>query len=206
VINPFNFTHKVGKGARLMWCLLAGAGAASVLSWIRRSRVRVALAIGLAAIVMPVAAATSILRPLTYLRDAPPHEAAAAGLLRRSGASLSTVVLLEDYRESQINQLAPVSTYFISSWSDGARSLSNAAGTWADQYVPSRFRPATAAREARNADVFRADDVGAAIRRLSGETRMDYVLTRRRYDLGRGFRLLVDWPGGYLYEILAEAK
>ncbi|HQZ40149.1 MAG TPA: hypothetical protein PLH72_14020 [Vicinamibacterales bacterium] len=201
VVNPFNFYHKVAKGVRIGWCLLAAVAAAPAIGWLGARQGRAVVASAAAIVLVPVFAATTIVRPLTYLRDEPGREAPAADLLRRIGASLDTVVLLEDFRTSQINQLAPVSTFFISSWSGGARSLSNAAGTWADQYVPTTLAPEVAERERLNQEVFASPDSAAAILRLRGHYRIDYVLTRERRDWGHPFVLLVDWPGGYLYAI-----
>jgi hypothetical protein len=205
-INPFNFYHKVGKAVRLTWCILGGLSLASLWPWVTAGRRRRAAALGLAVVVLPAAAGVSLLRPVTYMRTMVPPEREAATYLDGRGASLDQVVLLEDVRRSQINQLAPVSTFFVSSWSNRDRSLTHAAGTWADQYVPPRFAGEVARREALNAAVFADPNVGAAIRRLLLHERIDWVLTRRRYDLGAGFRLVVDRRDGYLYEVLASGR
>ncbi|MEZ5285661.1 MAG: hypothetical protein R2712_12815 [Vicinamibacterales bacterium] len=198
LVNPFNYYHKAAKGMRLTWCLLGALALAGPLAIQRMRPSFLAVAI---ALLVPVASATTIIRPLTYLRDEPAREAPAAALLRSLGATLETVVLLEDFRGSRINQLAPVSTFFIPSWSDGQRSLSHAAGTWADQYVPTPLAGEVSERERLNGEVFAAADPGAAILRLRERYRIDYVLLREKRALGPAFTLLVDWPGGYLYAV-----
>jgi hypothetical protein len=199
-VNPFNFYHKAGKAVRLTWCVLGGLSLAALWPLLTATRLRRAASCTFALAILPAAAGSSLLRPVTYMRTWVPPEREAAAYLQSHGASLEDVVLLEDVRASQISQLAPVSTFFISSWSNQDRGLTHAVGTWADQYVPRRYAAEVARREALNEAVFTAPDVGAAIERLLPRERIDWVLTRRRYDLGPGFRLVVDRPGGTLYQ------
>ena len=205
-VNPFNFYHKVGKALRLTWCLLGGLSLAAAWPWLTAGRGRRTAVTVLAIGVLPAAAGAGLLRPVSYMRSQVPPEREAAAYLVSNGTTLDQVVLLEDFRSSRINQLAPVSTFFISSWSHGDRGLTHAVGTWADQYVPSRFGTEVARREALNEAVFAGPDVGATIRRLVSRERIDWILTRRRYHLGAGFRLAVDRHDGYLYEVLKAGR
>ena len=140
-VNLFNFYHKGGKLVRLSWAIFAGLGLAVFgKEWLNYARRHWAfssmMAIGLAA-----ATITSIVRPLTYLADGAVAETNAADYLIRNKEGIKTTVLLEDFRQSMINQLVPVSVFYFSTWSGGNPGLTHAVGTWADQYLPKPLRP-----------------------------------------------------------------
>jgi hypothetical protein len=200
-VNLFNFHHKAWKLSRLGWAVLAG-----VLlhdgwpRWRARLAARPALRIAIGA-ALAVSALAGLVRPFTYLADGPVAEGAAAGYLRRHGRGLATRVLLEDFRESRLNMLAPVSAFYLSSWSGGNPGLTHRVGTWADQYLPPRARPESARREALTRRFF---DPGTSTQergRILREERIDYVLTRVPHDLAPVAALVAEERGGYLYRV-----
>jgi len=201
-VNLFNLYHKASKVLRLGWAALAGLAVGAVWPTLRPwplSRWILATSLVLPALV------TTVARPLTYVRSAPVAEAAAGRYLREHGAGLDTRVLVEDFRRSAINQLAPVSVFYISAWAGGEPGLTHAVGTWADQYLPPDRRWVTAERERLSRSLFRPRLQLQRLADLVEQEGIDYVLTRERYDLGPVAELVVDRPSGYLHEVAATS-
>jgi hypothetical protein len=205
-INLFNFYHKGGKLVRLSWAIFAGlALAVWGKEWFTYYKKHWALsfiiAIGLAAAII-----TSVVRPLTYMTDGAVAEINAADYLIRNKADIKTIVLIEDFQQSMINQLVPISAFYFSTWSGGNPGLTHAVGTWADQYLPKSLRHESAHREAVNRLFFGNElslsDKKTILRRHD----IAYIVTRRKYDLQPLAALVVDHPGGYLYRVAKESR
>jgi hypothetical protein len=197
-VNLFNLYHKVSKLVRLTWCVFAGLAVAVAWPGFRRLRT---VSVVVAALVLLPAALTGLVRARTYCIACPTPEAEAARFLIARGCSTATTVLLENYRASAINQLAPVTAYYMSSWAGGEAGLTHKDGTWADQYLPAGDRPETQIREAESASLFAVpfdrNRLQDAVRRHG----IRYILTQNLYDLRPAAWLVVFRPGGYLYEV-----
>ncbi len=197
-INLFNLYHKVSKMVRLAWCIFAALGFAL---WFPRCLPWPRVAGWLLAAVLLPAALTGAARARTYGVRAPIPETRAAQYLIQHGCTTDTVVLLEDYRFSAINQLAPVSVFYISNWVGGAPGLTHAVGTWADQYLPAGFHAETQRREELSRNLFAAPLDIQRINAIVVQYGVRYILTRNLCDLGSIARPVVSSPGGYLYRV-----
>jgi hypothetical protein len=197
-INLFNLYHKVSKMVRLAWCLFAALGFAL---WFPRFVMWPRVAGWLLVAVLLPAALTGVARARTYCLRAPIPETRAAQYLIQHGCTTDTIVLLEDYRFSAINQLAPVSVFYISNWVGGSPGLTHAVGTWADQYLPAGFHSETQRREELSRNLFKAPLDRQRINAIVVQYGVHYILTRKPCDLGSIARQVVSSQGGYLYRV-----
>jgi hypothetical protein len=205
-VNLFNFYHKGGKLVRLSWAIFAGMGLAVFgrkwLSYVRRRwTFSSVVAIGLAATTF-----TSFVRPLTYLADGVVEEIHAAHYLIQNQEGIKATVLLEDFRQSMINQLVPVSVFYFSPWSGGNPGLTHTVGTWADQYLPKQVRPQSREREAINQLFFGNQMTQSDRKKMLQKYGIAYILTNGKYDFRDIAELVVDQSGGYLYQVKKESK
>ena len=203
-VNLFNFHHKTWKLARLTWAILAGLLLHEAWRrWRAHLASRPALSIVIAAL-LAVSALAGLIRPFTYLGESLVEPERAAGeYLRRQGHGLATRVLLERFRDSRLNMLAPVSAYYFSVWSGGNPGLTHQVGTWADQYLPRHARPEGVRREALVLRFFSPETTREERARILRDERIDYVLTESRLDLAPLATLVAGNAGGFLYRVRA---
>ncbi|MBM3791639.1 MAG: DUF4175 domain-containing protein [Acidobacteria bacterium] len=197
-VNLFNFYHKVGKLMRLSWAVWAGLSLAMLSAARPWSRLRPWLRAALWAALVP-ASLTSIVRPLTYLSDAPHPDYPAVRYLMAEGAGMATTVLLEDFRSSRLLQLVPVAAYYYAHWSGGHPGLTHAVGNWADQYLPRSDRQRSPLREHANLVFFSDEATPEHRRKIVEENRIDYILTTRPYDFDHFADRVLTGPSCFLY-------
>lgn len=201
VLNPFNFYHKTAKLVRLTWALLAALLLAPVFGTVARRARRVPLLV--AAIVLLSAVPVTIWRPLTYTGHCPVPEAAAAAWLRQQHLGMDTVILVENYRGTALNMLAPVSVYCYSQWGQGNLGLSTRRGTWLDQYLPEPYRPQSRARELAVERFFGAAMTTPERREFLRVHGVRYVLARRPWPAASLAQQVCASAGEYLYVVTA---
>lgn len=199
-INLFNFYHKIGKLARLSWAIFAGLGIALLGSVFLNHLLKRKLQLLLLLLALFAATLTSFVRPLTYLTSGPVDEAGAGQYLVQEKKDISTTLLVEDYNGSRINLLAPVSVFYYSSWTGGNPGLTHAIGTWADQYLIKSARNESKRREIINRHFFSNATDNHERQLILKEYRIDYILTRKKYDFYPFADLVVNKEGGFLYK------
>jgi hypothetical protein len=202
-LNLFNFYHKVGKLVRLSWAVFAGVMlalyAVRLRTWLAFAPLR--WTIGL---LLCLAALTGFLRPLTYASEAPVAEFAASQWLQQQPEFEREVILLEDFRTSAINELLPVTVFYYSTWSGGNPALTHTVGTWAEQYLPRRWRPRASVREAQNQKFFAPETSADWRHRFLAKNRIGFILSRHKFDFQELADLVVDQPSGYLYRVAEQ--
>lgn len=204
-VNLFNFYHKVGKLIRLTWAILAGLGLAffgqAVLQYLKARRPIAFIVL----LIIGAASLTSALRPFTYISYAPVQELKAAQYLLQKKEDIRTIVILEDFSGSQLNLLAPVGSFFYSSWSGGNPGLTHAVGNWSDQYLSKDKREESRLRETISRTFFTRPDNKERSSVLT-KYGIDYILTRKKHDFNRLADLVVENEGGFLYKVKLGAQ
>jgi hypothetical protein len=197
-VNLFNFYHKSGKMVRVGWAVFGALGLSALLPYLQRIAGKRPYLVTVASAGLFLSALTPLFRPFTYLGHIPVSEAAAAAYLGKAAGN--GAVLVEDYRSSQINQLAPVEVFYYSQWSDGNMGLNALSGSWAEQYLPAGMRRLSRQRERQVNDFFASTQSGYREAFLKSN-RIGFILTRQPYDFNGIADPVVNKPGGYLYRV-----
>jgi hypothetical protein len=173
-------------------------GLSALLPYLQRIAGKRPYLVTVASACLFLSALTPLVRPFTYLGHVPVSEADAAAYLGRAAGN--GAVLVEDYRSSEINQLAPVEVFYYSQWSDGNMGLNALSGSWAEQYLPAGMRRLSGQRERQVNDFFAATESGYREAFLKSN-RIAFILTRQPYDFSGIADPVVTKPGGYLYRV-----
>ncbi len=197
-INLFNFYHKSGKMVRVAWAVFGAMGMITLLPYLQQlaEKRRYLVIVGTAYLMLT--AITTIVRPFTYLGNIPVAESDAAAYLKKTSAN--EIVLVEDYKNSEINELVPVQVFYYSQWSTGNSGLNTLSGTWADQYLPAHSKFLSLRRVQQVKDFFTPTTYTNRLRFLKSND-ISFILTRQPYDFEGIASLVVDKPGGYLYRV-----
>jgi hypothetical protein len=197
-VNLFNFYHKSGKMVRVAWGVFGAMGLSVLLPYLQRIAGKRPYLITVASACLFLSALPPLFRPFTYLGHCPVSEADAAAYLVKAAGN--GAVLIEDYRSSEINQLAPVKVFYYSQWSDGNMGLNTLSGSWADQYLPAGMRRLSRQRERQVNDFFASTDLRHRAAFLKSN-HIGFILTRQPYDFSGIADPVVNKPGGYLYRV-----
>ncbi len=202
-VSPFNYYHKAAKGARLAMAVLA-AFAVVEISRTRLQRVLPArtarpllIAVGVA--VLAPATITSFVRAMSYVKPTLVSERFVGAFLRSSQLSATPIVLLEDFKYSQITQIAPVVTYYYSTWTGAAHGISHLSGTWAEQYLPASRKAEVAQREKALTELFTGHDHPGQLKAFLRTARATHLLAKHPYNFEPCGKLVFSSPGHYLY-------
>jgi hypothetical protein len=197
-VNLFNFYHKSGKMVRIAWAVFGAMGLYLLIPHLelisRKSSWPVIAGFSL----LFLSAVTPIFRPFTYLGHGRVAEAAAASYLRSVAGNRT--LLIEDFRASRINQLAPVEVFYYSQWSNGNMALNTLEGNWSDQYLQAAMRHLSGNRESEVSRFFTGPNPESRKAFLI-HNRIGFILTRNRYDISGIADPVVEEPGGYLYRV-----
>jgi len=192
-LNLFNFYHKVGKFVRLVVCFLGAIGLCRLFPRILRRKSLKWAFVAMLILSLP----TALIRPLTYLKHQRVRQQA-SGMWLKHKARPQERYLTQTYENDYLHELAPVSSFYTSDWSEGNIGLTHRTGRWLDQYLPPRYRNEVDLRK-NLVDKFFGKADGLWRRNFLRKYGIKYVFSLQ--PLEENFLLLrVKDDGQYLYE------
>ena len=204
-VSPFNFYHKSSKVVRLLLCILTAWGLSEMLA-VRSRRPPAWIVYSSVCILLLAGFATTAVRAFSYARTEAVAEAPLGRHLRDAHVDSKTVVVLEDYRNSRLLQLAPVSAYYFSSWGDGGPGLAPLGGNWVDQYLSLSDQAEGRRRETALRQLFAAPLDAQKLELFLQTEAADYLVTAKVHALEPCAHLVASTVGANLYDISSQCK